>query len=66
LKTVHAALINVGRCLYTPVGPSLATSENVEWVRRQYGISVQFQVDRGGIVGVIEVIDWVESEVKMV
>ena len=35
-------------------------TENIELVKRAYGISVPFEVDRGGIVGVVDVIDCAE------
>jgi hypothetical protein len=36
-------------------------TENIELVKREYGISVPLEVDRGGIVGVVDVIDCVEN-----
>jgi hypothetical protein len=36
-------------------------AENIEWVRRKRGISVPLDLARGGIVGVVDVIDCVES-----
>jgi hypothetical protein len=36
-------------------------TENIEWVRRQHGISVPLELDRGGIVGLVDVIDCVKS-----
>src|ERR1700757_3034186 len=36
-------------------------TENTEWVKRKHGISVPLEVDNGGIVGVVDVIDCVES-----
>jgi hypothetical protein len=35
-------------------------TENIELVKREHGISVPLEVDRGGIVGVVDVIDCVE------
>jgi len=35
--------------------------ENVQLVKRKHGISVPLEVDTGGIVGVVDVIDCVES-----
>jgi hypothetical protein len=35
-------------------------TENIELVKREYGISVPLEVDRGGIVGVVDVIDCLE------
>jgi len=37
------------------------TEENIESIRRTHGISVPLELDAGGIVGVIDVIDCVES-----
>ena len=37
------------------------TEENVKWVKRKHGISVPLELDFGGIVGVADVIDCVES-----
>lgn len=43
-------------------GLSLAGyTENAEWVKRKHGISVPLEVDTGGIVGVVDLIDCVES-----
>jgi hypothetical protein len=36
-------------------------SEKIEWVKRKRGISVPLELDTGGIVGVVDVIDCVES-----
>jgi ASCH domain len=36
-------------------------TESIEWVERKHGISVPLELETGGIVGVIEVIDCVES-----
>jgi ASCH domain len=36
-------------------------SENIKLVERRLGISVPSELDRGGIVGVVDVIDCVES-----
>ena len=36
-------------------------AENVQLVKRKHGISVPLEVERGGIIGVIDVIDCVES-----
>jgi ASCH domain len=35
-------------------------AENIKWVKRKYGISVPLEVDTGGIIGVVHVIDCVE------
>jgi hypothetical protein len=37
------------------------TEDNIEWVKRKHGISVPLEMDTGGIVGVVDVIDCVES-----
>ena len=34
---------------------------NIEWVERRHGISVPSELDRGGMVGVVDVSDCVES-----
>ena len=36
-------------------------TKNIEWVERKHGISVPLGLDFGGIVGVVDVIDCVES-----
>jgi ASCH domain len=36
-------------------------AENVQLVKRKHGISVPLEIERGGIVGVVDVIDCVES-----
>jgi hypothetical protein len=36
-------------------------TENIEWVERKHGISVPLELDTGRIVGVVDVIDCVES-----
>jgi hypothetical protein len=36
-------------------------TENVELVKREFSISVPLEVDRGGIVGIVDVIDRVKS-----
>jgi ASCH domain len=36
-------------------------TENVQLVKKKHGISVPLEIERGGIVGVVEVIDCVES-----
>jgi hypothetical protein len=36
-------------------------AENVQLVKRKHGISVPLEIERGGIVGVVAVIDCVES-----
>jgi hypothetical protein len=36
-------------------------TESIEWVERNHGISVPSELETGGIVGVVEVIDCVES-----
>jgi hypothetical protein len=36
-------------------------AENVQSVKRKHGISVPLEVERGGIIGVVDVIDCVES-----
>jgi hypothetical protein len=36
-------------------------AEKIEWVERKHGISVPLEMDTGGIVGVVDVIDCVES-----
>jgi hypothetical protein len=35
--------------------------QNVQWVLKKYGIVVPSELERGGIVGVVDVIDCVES-----
>lgn len=35
--------------------------DKIEWVKRKHGISVPLEMDTGGIVGVVDVIDCVES-----
>jgi hypothetical protein len=37
------------------------TEDNIEWVKGKHGISVPLEMDTGGIVGVVDVIDCVES-----
>jgi len=37
------------------------TEDNIEWVKIKHGISVPLEMDTGGIVGVVDVIDCVES-----
>jgi ASCH domain len=37
------------------------TEENVEWLKKKYGVQIPFELDTGGIVGVVDVIDCVES-----
>ena len=39
----------------------MPTSENVQLVKRKHGISVPLELEIGGIVGVVDVIDCVES-----
>ena len=39
----------------------MTTEDNIEWVKRKNGISVPLEMDTGGIVGVVDVIDCVES-----
>jgi hypothetical protein len=36
-------------------------THDIEWVKRKHGISVPLELDRGGIVGIVDVIDCVES-----
>ncbi len=35
--------------------------ESIEWVERNHGISVPLELETGGIVGVVDVVDCVES-----
>jgi hypothetical protein len=42
-------------------------AESIEWVERKHGISVPFELETGGIVGVVDVIDLRRKpQVKMV
>jgi hypothetical protein len=61
LKTVHVGRITVGRC-FIHAGLSLdGYTESIDWVERKHGISVPLELETGGIVGVVDVIDCVES-----
>ena len=44
-----------------PGMPAASYAENVQSVKRKHGISVPLEVERGGIIGVVDVIDCVES-----
>jgi hypothetical protein len=56
---------------YTDLAPGVAfdhaglsrddLDQNVQWVLKKYGIVVPSELERGGIVGVVDVIDCVES-----
>jgi len=35
--------------------------ENIEWIERRYGVQIPLDLDTGGIVGVVDVVDCVES-----
>ena len=37
------------------------TEENIEWLKKKYDVHIPLELDTGGIVGVVDVIDCVES-----
>ena len=37
------------------------TEENIAWIKRRFGVQVPMELDTGGIVGIVEVVDCVEK-----
>jgi hypothetical protein len=37
------------------------TEENIEWLDKKYGVHIPLELDTGGIVGVVDVVDCVEN-----
>lgn len=37
------------------------TEENIEWLAKKYGVHIPLELDTGGIVGVVDVVDCVET-----
>ena len=37
------------------------TEDNIEWLEKKYGVHIPLELETGGIVGVVDVIDCVES-----
>jgi hypothetical protein len=37
------------------------TDGNVEWLSKKYGVHIPWELDTGGIVGIVDVVDCVES-----
>jgi hypothetical protein len=47
--------------IHTGVSLDSYTDENVEWLNKKFGVQIPPELETGGIIGIVEVVDCVES-----